>query len=154
VDLSELARQVLADAVPQALARGTVLELQADAPVALQGDAASLLVLLRNLVDNAVRHTPLASMVQLQVTAPAGVPQVVVDDAGPGIPPDDHERVFDRFYRRNPAATEGSGLGLAIVRTVATRHGATVSLGSSPLGGLRVVVRFAARAAAASPLGV
>jgi two-component system OmpR family sensor kinase/two-component system sensor histidine kinase QseC len=149
VDLSELARQVLADAVPQALARGTVLELQADAPVPLQGDAASLQVLLRNLVDNAVRHTPEAAVVQLQVTAPAGVPQVVVDDAGPGIPPDDRERVFDRFYRRNPAATEGSGLGLAIVRTVATRHGATVSLGTSPLGGLRVVVRFGAGAAGA-----
>jgi two-component system OmpR family sensor kinase/two-component system sensor histidine kinase QseC len=149
LDLSELARQALADAVPQALARGTVLELQADAPVALQGDAASLQVLLRNLVDNAVRHTPPGSVVQLQVDAPGGVPQLRVDDAGPGIPADERERVFDRFYRRNPAATEGSGLGLAIVRTVATRHGATVSLGHSPLGGLRVLVRFGAGAAGA-----
>jgi two-component system OmpR family sensor kinase/two-component system sensor histidine kinase QseC len=65
-----------------------------------------------------------------------------VDDAGPGIPSGVRERVFDRFYRRNPAASEGSGLGLAIVRTVATRHGASVSLSDSPLGGLRVTVRF------------
>jgi two-component system OmpR family sensor kinase/two-component system sensor histidine kinase QseC len=73
--------------------------------------------------------------------APQGA-ELVVDDAGPGIPPAERERVFDRFYRRNPSASEGSGLGLAIVRTVATRHGATVALGDSPLGGLRATVHF------------
>jgi two-component system OmpR family sensor kinase/two-component system sensor histidine kinase QseC len=142
VDLAETARRALADTVPQALARGSELELQADVPVPLRGDAASLLVLVRNLVDNAVRHTPPGSKVQVRVQPTAQGAELVVDDAGAGIPPAERERVFDRFYRRNPAATDGSGLGLAIVRTVATRHGATVVLSDSPLGGLRATVRF------------
>ncbi len=142
VDLAEISRQALANTVPQALARGTELELQADAPVPLQGDATSLLVLVRNLVDNAVRHSPPGSAVQVRVVATAQGAELTVDDAGPGIPPADRERVFDRFSRRNPAASEGCGLGLAIGRTVATRHGATVTLDDAPQGGLRVTVRF------------
>jgi two-component system OmpR family sensor kinase/two-component system sensor histidine kinase QseC len=142
VDLAEITRQALANTVPQALARGTELELQVDTPVVLQGDAASLLVLVRNLVDNAVRHAPPGSQVLVRVAATLPGAELVVDDAGPGIPAAERERVFDRFYRRNPSASEGSGLGLAIVRTVAIRHGATVALGDSTLGGLRVTVRF------------
>jgi two-component system OmpR family sensor kinase/two-component system sensor histidine kinase QseC len=110
--------------------------------VPLQGDATSLLVLVRNLVDNAVRHAPPGSPVQVRVSSTLQGAELVVDDGGAGIPAAEHERVFDRFYRRNPAATEGSGLGLAIVRTVATRHGATVTMGEAPLGGLRVTVKF------------
>ena len=142
VDLAEVARAALAASVPQALARGTVLDLQADAPVPVQGDPAALEVLARNLVDNAVRYSPPGSRVEVQVRLEGGHPTLVVDDAGPGIPPEDRERVFDRFYRRDPAAGEGSGLGLAIVRTVARRHGAAVALGDSPLGGLRATVAF------------
>ena len=147
LDLAETARKALADTVPQALARGTELELQADAPVRLDGDAASLLVLVRNLVDNAVRHTPAGSVVKVNMALSEGAPLLVVDDAGPGIPPEDRERVFDRFYRREAdgvgEAAQGTGLGLAIVRSVAEHHGATVTLADSPLGGLRVAVRFA-----------
>ena len=142
VDLAEVARAALAASVPQALARGTVLDLQADTPVPVQGDPAALEVLARNLVDNAVRYSPPGSRVEVQVRLEGGHPTLVVDDAGPGIPPEDRERVFDRFYRRDPAAGEGSGLGLAIVRTVARRHGAAVALGDSALGGLRATVAF------------
>ncbi len=143
VDLSEIARKALADTVPQALARGTELELRSDKPVPLQGDSASLLVLVRNLVDNAVRHSPPGARVRVRVQGEAGgAASLVVDDTGPGIPPEDRERVFDRFYRRDPSASEGSGLGLAIVRTVATRHAAEVGMGEAPGGGLRVTVRF------------
>ncbi len=142
VDLAEITRGALAATVPTALARGTELDLHADDPLPLQGDAASLTVLVRNLVDNAVRHSPAHSRVEVRVAREGGAPTLVVDDAGPGIPPEERERVFDRFYRRDPAASEGSGLGLAIVRTVATRHGATVTLGDAPLGGLRATVRF------------
>jgi signal transduction histidine kinase len=78
----------------------------------------------------------------VQVSQPDGVPTLQVDDAGPGIPPAERERVFDRFYRRGVADEPGTGLGLAIVRGVAQRHGATVQLGESPLGGLRVTLRF------------
>lgn len=142
VDLSEVGRAALAATVPQALARATELELHADAPVTVQGDAASLTMLVRNLVDNAVRHSPPGGRVEVRIEAAAGTPTLTVDDAGPGIPAEDRERVFDRFYRRADAGGEGSGLGLAIVRKVAERHGAEVELSTSPLGGLRARVRF------------
>ena len=65
-----------------------------------------------------------------------------VDDDGPGIAPAERERAFDRFHRGGAARSEGSGLGLAIVQAVARRHGALVTLADSPLGGLRVTVRW------------
>jgi signal transduction histidine kinase len=73
-----------------------------------------------------------------------------VDDSGPGIPADERERVFARFYRRDGGDTSGSGLGLAIVRAIADRHGARVELGEAPLGGLRVEVRLPLPAGAAA----
>ncbi|HUG22680.1 ATP-binding protein [Piscinibacter sp.] len=142
LDLSEVVRRAVADTVPFAVSRGTEIELHADAPVRLAGDADALAVLARNLVDNAVRHTPRGSRVEVRV-ANDGAPALQVDDAGPGIPADEHERVFDRFYRRADGGEGGTGLGLAIVRSIAQRHGGTVSLAQSPLGGLRVQVRFA-----------
>ena len=146
LDLSELAREAVADTVPLALARGTQLELHADAPVFVDGDRATLRVLVRNLADNAVRYAPRQARVELSVSQPEGRPTLQVDDSGPGIPAAERERVFDRFYRRGLGDESGSGLGLAIVRSVAQRHGATVALGDSPLGGLRVTLHFAAGA--------
>lgn len=142
LDLSELVREAVADTVPLALARGTALELQADAPVSVQGDRAALRALVRNLADNAVRYSPRGARVELRVAVEQGQPTLTVDDAGPGIPPAERERVFDRFYRRGLSEEPGTGLGLAIVRGVAQRHGARVTLGDAPLGGLRVTVSF------------
>ena len=142
VDLSEVVREAVAETVPFANSRGTSIELFADAPVMLQGDAAALRALARNLADNALRYAPAGSRVELRVRPDAGVPTLQVDDAGPGIAAADRERVFDRFYRHAAGDEPGTGLGLAIVRSVAQQHGATVTLGDSPLGGLRVVVRF------------
>ena len=148
LDLIEIARAALADAAPLARARGTVLELVpgegiAHVPVRLRGDGAALTVLARNLADNAVRYAPRGSRVELRAFTDGGVPVFQVDDAGPGIAPPERERVFDRFYRQAQGDEPGSGLGLAIVRSVAARHGAGVELADSPLGGLRVTVRFA-----------
>ena len=145
LDLAEVARSALAATVPLAQSRGSELALDAEAPVPLQGDPAALTALVRNLVDNAVRHSPPGARVDVRVAQDAGAPVLVVDDAGPGIPPDERERVFDRFYRRGSATAEGTGLGLAIVKRVAERHGATVTLGDAPAGGLRATVRFNAR---------
>ena len=142
LDLSELVREAVADSVPLALSRGTQFELSAGQPVWVDGDAAALRVLARNLADNAVRYAPRDARVEVQVSQPDGVPTLQVDDSGPGIPPAERERVFDRFYRRGLTEESGTGLGLAIVRSVAQRHGATVALGDSPLGGLRVTLRF------------
>ncbi len=146
VDLAEVVRQAVADTVPFALSRGTEFELFADAPVTVMGDRLALGVLARNLADNAVRYSPPGSRVELLVgvggNGDEGVPFLQVDDSGPGIPAEERERVFDRFYRRGVNDEAGTGLGLAIVRSVALRHGADVSLTDSPLGGLRVTLRF------------
>jgi signal transduction histidine kinase len=145
LDLSELVRVAVVDTVAFAHARGTTIELYADIPVTVRGDAASITVLARNLADNAVRYAPPGSHVELRVFEEAGVAVLRVDDAGPGIAPEERSRVFDRFYRHAAGDEVGTGLGLAIVRSVAERHGATVVLDDSPLGGLRVEVRFAQR---------
>jgi two-component system OmpR family sensor kinase/two-component system sensor histidine kinase QseC len=161
LDLHELVRQAVADVVPQAVARDSVIELAGgatqpeDGAVQVRGERAALSALVRNLADNAVRYSPPGSTVLVRVAAEDGAPGLWVDDAGPGIPPHERERVFHRFYRRHPAAddaaapdqaagptAEGTGLGLAIVRSVAQRHGARVTLHTSPAGGLRVRVRF------------
>ena len=144
LELGALADEVLEDVRALASARGSTLALKADEPVALNADAAALSLLVRNLADNALRYSPPGAKVELTVTKDGGQALLQVDDAGPGIPPEDRERVFDRFYRRDSGDQTGSGLGLAIVRSIAQQHGALVTLGDSPLGGLRVSVRFAA----------
>jgi signal transduction histidine kinase len=148
LNLSEVVREAIADTVPQARARGTEFELFADTPVPVTGDKAALGALARNLADNAVRYAPPGSRVELRVGVEGGRPTLQVDDAGPGIPVAERERVFDRFYRRSTGDEAGSGLGLAIVRSVAAQHGALLTLGDSALGGLRVRVEFPATAAA------
>jgi signal transduction histidine kinase len=147
-DLAEAARQAAADVVPLADAKSIGLALEAQDRCIVEGDAMALRILVRNLADNAVRYTPLGGRVELKLADEDGRIVLTVDDSGPGIPASDRERVFDRFYRRvgdEEAGPEvqGSGLGLAIVRSIAQRHGALVQMMDSPLGGLRVVVRFA-----------
>lgn len=142
LELSEVVRQAVADTVPLALTRGVEIELFADQAVPVIGDRTALAALVRNLADNAVRYSPRGARVEVRVSTTNAIPTLLVDDAGPGIPRADRERVFDRFYRRATNDEAGTGLGLAIVKSVATRHGANVSLDDSPLGGLRVTVRF------------
>ena len=143
IDLHELVRAAVVDTVPLAQARGTSIELLTEAPVHVRGNAVALTMLVRNLADNAVRHSPPGGRVELQVFVQGNAPSLQVDDSGPGIPAEDRARVFARFYRRASDDAAGSGLGLAIVSSVAQRHAASVSLADSALGGLKVVVRFA-----------
>jgi two-component system OmpR family sensor kinase/two-component system sensor histidine kinase QseC len=147
-DLAEAARQAVADVVPLADAKAIHLTLVAQASCTVEGDATALRILVRNLVDNAVRYTPGGGRVELTLADQPGQILLAVDDSGRGIPASDRERVFDRFYRRadhSEAGSEdtGSGLGLAIVRSIAQRHVASVQMTDSVLGGLRVEVRFA-----------
>jgi len=115
-----------------------------DAPE-VAGDPQQLAILLNNLVDNALRHTPGGGKVDVTVYADGERACLAVADSGPGIPAPERERVFDRFYRSSATANgSGSGLGLAIVKAVAERHGAAVSLGDAPGGGLQVTVSFPA----------
>ena len=144
VDLAALLRQVVADvAEPLAAARGSQVRVEIQAPVSVPGDGAELAVLLRNLIDNALRYSPPGGTVQLRLSQGATGPCLTVDDSGPGIPAAERERVFERFVRGQASdGTTGSGLGLAIVRSIARRHGARTDLGDSALGGLRVSLQF------------
>jgi two-component system OmpR family sensor kinase len=109
----------------------------------LTADPDRLAQALRNLVSNAVEHTsPGDGLIRLRLLPrPGGRLAFVVEDDGPGIPPDQRERVFDRFHRTDAArdrASGGTGLGLAIVRAIAEAHGGTVAAGVSPDGGARI----------------
>lgn len=148
IALRDVVRLAVADVLPQARLKQIDLGL-AEGPASLvqvQGEPEALRVLLRNLLDNAVKYTPAAGRVDVSLEAAQGRPVLTVEDSGPGIAAGDRARVFDRFYRASAAASEtGSGLGLAIVQVIATRHGATLELGhSGRLGGLRVTVTFPA----------
>lgn len=149
-DLHEVARLAVADVLPHAQARGIDLgldEASTHQALRVRGDTEALRALLRNLLDNAVKYTPAPGRVDVSLTREADQAVLRVDDSGPGIPEAERERVFDRFIRGELAGAAsrvtGSGLGLAIVRAIADRHGATLTLGSSPaLGGLRVECRL------------
>ena len=145
VDLEELAREVVSVLLPTAHARSIDLGLASSAPVRVAGNRDALHLILRNLLDNAVKYTPAGGRVDLSLGQDAQGAWLAVDDSGPGIPQQERERVFDRFYRVPGSEAEGSGLGLSIVRTVAERLGAQVRLEhSQSLGGLRAEVRFPA----------
>lgn len=125
-------------AVPYGLALTVSM---APAPCAL--DADSLQILLRNLVDNALRYTPAPGAVAVSCGVEQGRSYLRVADTGPGIAPEMHERVFERFVRLGGAQLPGSGLGLSIVRRIAERHGAHIVLGAGLQGrGLALTVIF------------
>ena len=141
--LTALARQAVADAAAAAHGREIDLGLDDSDEADVTGHPDAIEMLLRNLLDNAIKYTPPGGTVTLQVRAEALAVRLSLDDSGPGIEPGDRARVLDRFYRVPGSDATGSGLGLAIVKAVADLHGATLSLTSSPsLGGLRVEVHF------------
>lgn len=143
IPLADLARRSLADYAALANERG--IDLGADLlddGLAAMGEPAALRTLAGNLIDNAVRYTPRGGRVDVSVGMGEGRCWLRVDDSGPGIAPEERERVLDRFYRPAGQQESGSGLGLAIVSSIALRHEARVVLNASPLGGLRIAVGF------------
>jgi two-component system sensor histidine kinase TctE len=148
VDLVALARDAIADHLPAANARGQDLGFVGPGHserVLVHGDRVLLRELLSNLVENALRYTPDGSTITVEVgLTGTGGPALAVIDNGPGIAPQERERVFEPFYRGADALAPGTGLGLAIVRTIAAAHEASVSLAEGPDGqGLRAAVLFA-----------
>jgi two-component system OmpR family sensor kinase len=146
--LDELGREIVAELVPLADSRRIDLGMSEAQAVFVRGERDTVATLIRNLVDNAVRYTPAGGRVDVSVERSAALPAwavVRVVDNGPGIAPEDRERVFDRFYRRPGTRLPGSGLGLAIVKAIAVAHGATVELGDAADGrGLAVTVALPA----------
>ncbi len=147
LDLAQVGLLALTDTLLAAQTRQIDLGVHQANLSMINGHAEALRVLIRNLLDNAVKYTPSGGTVDLDVApSPQGV-VVSVEDSGAGIPAADRERVLDRFYRVSGTGPEGSGLGLAIVKSIADLHGARILLDTSPrLGGLRVQVIFPALA--------
>jgi two-component system sensor histidine kinase QseC len=145
VDLAAVARRVVGELAPQAVEAGGTVSMDAPAHLSVPGHELLLGVLLRNLVDNALRYGPKGGEVLVTLSAADGTATLQVDDAGPGLAEDDRARLGERFFRVPGQAASGSGLGWSIVPRVAALHGATVTAAPSPtLGGLRATVQFPA----------
>jgi two-component system, OmpR family, sensor histidine kinase QseC len=146
VDLIALARRVSADLAPAALARGQSLELDAHGTCAVAADEVLLGVLVRNLVDNALRYSPAGARVVVSVQpGPQSTDgcELCVQDSGPGMSSESMQRLGERFFRVLGSDQPGSGLGWSIVRRIADVFGAQlVACRSSALGGLMVTVRL------------
>jgi two-component system, OmpR family, sensor histidine kinase TctE len=144
IDLTAVARDACAALVPAALAQDVDLGFEGSVPVAIRGHRVLLTELIANLVSNAVQYGGRHGHVTVRVTGGDGsAPCLAVEDDGPGIPAEEHQRVFERFYRIPGTPGHGAGLGLAIVQQIAIRHGAGVSLRDGPGGrGLTVEIRF------------
>jgi two-component system OmpR family sensor kinase len=148
VDLPALVRQVVAERSTLAEARDIDLGVGGTDAATIVADAEGLRVMLANLIDNALHYAPHGGRVDVNVLSArdgADHEEVVLEviDNGPGIPAEERERVFDRFYRRPGGDVPGSGLGLAIASHIAGRHRTQVTLDDAPGGrGLAVRVRF------------
>ncbi len=132
-DLNQLAQEQTRQWVPQALAANIDLGFDGpESPVTVLGQPMMLAEALNNLIDNAIRYTPGPGQVTVHVIETFNTVKLAVEDTGPGILPEERERVFDRFYRVLGTRGDGSGLGLAIVREIAQRHQATVTILDAP----------------------
>ena len=140
IDLSDMVAEVCRQAAPEALARHQDFGAEIAPGAKINGHPDAIAMMLRNLVENAIRHTPHHGRITTSlVRLPNGDAELHVRDNGPGIAVADRETVFDRFVRLDPAQL-GSGLGLAIVRRIVEIHGGTISLHDCPPQGLDVKV--------------
>jgi len=119
--------------------------LQADpGPATIRGSGPLLAILLRNLLDNAIRYSPTGGIVRVGCWTPAAGIELVVSDQGAGIPAAERAHIFERFYRIVGSGESGSGLGLSIVQRIAELHGARIELRDPAGGGTCFVVTFPA----------
>lgn len=144
INLAALAREITGEWVPRSLNRRIDLgfdDKSADATIS--ADPFLIRELLNNLIDNALNYTPAGGHITVRVTKAGDISSLEVEDNGCGIPEDERERVFERFYRSSGGSPEGCGLGLAIVREIAQGHGATATIHSGANNrGTRVVIAF------------
>jgi signal transduction histidine kinase len=145
VRLDALVREEIERYSDHAQEAGVALSVEATKPTTVSGSARDLSLLIRNLIDNAVRYTPPGGTVEVRTSADGDHVSLEVADDGVGIPTRDLPRIFERFYRVDRARsreTGGTGLGLAIVRHVAENHGGTVSVTSELGAGTTFTVRL------------
>jgi signal transduction histidine kinase len=138
-DLAEIALDAAGMAVGAADRRGIRIEVDA-LPVPLVADPGRIRQLVAILLDNAVRHAPEGSTIEVGVASEDGQARLRVEDRGPGFRPEDLPRAFDRFWRAPDAPPGGTGLGLSIAAWIAERHGGSISAANRPDGGARLEV--------------
>ena len=138
VDLVEVARRVAADLAPLLIAADRTIEVKIENPFTLSGDAGAIERAMTNLVQNAIEHGGRHVILRINTTG------FEVEDDGPGIPPEERERVFEPFHRLRPRST-GSGLGLNLVQQIIERHDGRVSVLAPPGGGTIVRAEFVSR---------
>jgi two-component system sensor histidine kinase TctE len=147
LSLGSVVRQVGLELAQQAVKKDIDLSFDGDEELRVGGSELLLHEMIANLVDNAIRYTPVGGHVTLRVRADAQDALLEIEDNGPGIPPAERERVFAPFYRAassHAVNAGGTGLGLAIVHDIAASHRATIRLEDGREGGLLVQVRFPA----------
>jgi len=141
VDLCALGQQVVGEAALKAFGKNQTLEFEAAEPCSLLGNETLLMVLVRNLVDNAVRYSPPAAQIKVAVRRQNGQLVLSVQDSGPGLDEADIERLGERFFRVPGSVESGSGLGWSITRRIADVHRLELRVErSAQLGGLAVRV--------------
>lgn len=144
VALAPLVAEAVEAVQPRAAERRVAIGMRS-ADAAVRGERHKLSSLVTNLLDNAVRYGPEGGRVEVELRRAGDAVTLAIEDAGPGIPPDLRDRIFESYYRIPGTAGTGSGLGLAIVREIAEAHGARVTIDTPAAGrGTRVTVRFPA----------
>ena len=141
IDLAELARRVLGES--RETVDGRILRLKiSDSPLLVSGDAELLEIVLRNLLDNALRYTPAGTTITVFARRQNGELTLGVADDGPGVPPEELPRLVERFYRGREVSAEGSGLGLAIAQRISELHQARFEIENLASGGFAARLRW------------
>jgi two-component system sensor histidine kinase QseC len=144
VDLCYCATDVMSELVPLALKKNIDISLSESCQGTINGNADALVILITNLIHNAINYTPESGVIVVDIVAENDTVTLSVSDSGPGIPTAEREKVLQRFYRGRDVTQAGSGLGLSIVKRIAELHTARIVLTESTMGGLRVEVIFPA----------
>lgn len=139
-DLHAVCSEAVAYMAPLAVGQSKTIALTgAEGPVWVRGHADALFRAVRNLVENAIRHTVAGGSIEVEVLADG---RARVLDDGPGVPPSDRESIFRRFWRRDRAQADSRGLGLAIVARVAEAHGGSIDVDNRPEGGAMFTLKL------------
>ncbi|MBV1911008.1 MAG: HAMP domain-containing histidine kinase [Kangiellaceae bacterium] len=138
--LEDVIKKVCAHLAPLAINKEQELELNIESEECLvKIDEGDLTVIIKNLLENAIKHSPLEARIKVSVHKNG----FTVEDSGDGIPKDYHEVIFERFWRKNQSDRSGSGLGLAIIKELLSHYDSTINVGrSSELGGTKLIVQF------------
>ena len=139
-DVRDELESAIAAFAPIAEAAGTTVRLQAASDVTVPLDRAAFRQVVLNLLDNAVKHGGEGTRIDVSASTTGTGARVVVEDSGPGVPPEWRERVFEPFARIERRNSGGAGIGLAVVRDLVAAHGGTISIDESTLGGARFTV--------------